>query len=63
MFTVLRGSLGANFNSFISEKVTSVSGDISFDNFGIEDCNLKEELWRDVDIIVNSAATTSFDER
>ncbi|KAL8112885.1 hypothetical protein AgCh_020258 [Apium graveolens] len=29
----------------------------------VEDLTILEEMWRDVDIVVNIAATTNFDER
>lgn len=63
MFKVLRESRGANVNSYLLEKVIPISGDISFENLGIRDSNLTEELFEEIDIIVNSAATTNFDER
>ncbi|CAL5436261.1 unnamed protein product [Camellia sinensis] len=63
LFRVLREKLGANLNSFIAEKVTPVPGDITLENLGVKDSNLVEEMWREVDIVVNLAATTNFDER
>ncbi|GAB4859763.1 hypothetical protein Ancab_011241 [Ancistrocladus abbreviatus] len=63
LFKVLKQKMGANFNSFISEKVTVVAGDITCENLGIKDPNLKEEMLRDTDVIVNLAATVNFDER
>ncbi|XP_074331505.1 alcohol-forming fatty acyl-CoA reductase-like isoform X3 [Apium graveolens] len=30
---------------------------------GVKDLTILEEIWRDVDIVVNIAATTNFDER
>ncbi|KAF5937632.1 hypothetical protein HYC85_025138 [Camellia sinensis] len=63
LYRVLREKLGANWNSFISEKVTSVPGDITLENLGVKDSNLVEEMWREVNIVVNVAATTNFDDR
>ncbi|XP_059627502.1 fatty acyl-CoA reductase 3-like [Cornus florida] len=64
LFRVLKEKLGANLNSFISGKVIPVAGDITCEkNLGVEDINLVEEMWREVDIVVNLAATTNFDER
>ena len=63
LFKVLKEKWGANFNSFISEKITVIPGDISCQDLGLKDSNLEEELWREVDVVVNSAATTNFDER
>ncbi|GAB4859755.1 hypothetical protein Ancab_011233 [Ancistrocladus abbreviatus] len=63
LFKVLKQKMGANFSSFISEKVTVVAGDITYENLGIKDPNLKEEMLRDIDVIVNLAAIVNFDER
>ncbi|KAF5193384.1 Fatty acyl-coa reductase [Thalictrum thalictroides] len=63
LFRVLKEKYGTNFNSFISNKVTPVVGDISCENLGVKDSDLKEQLWKEVDIIVNIAATVNFDER
>lgn len=63
MFRVLKEKLGENFNPFISEKVTLVPGDITFENLGVNDPNLVEEMRKEVDIVVNLAATTNFDDR
>lgn len=40
-----------------------VAGDITHENMGVEDSTILEEMWRQVDIVVNIAATTNFDER
>lgn len=63
MFKLLKENHGAKFNSFISEKVTMVPGDISQENFNLKDSNLLQELYNKTDVIVNLAATTNFDER
>ncbi|XP_057479965.1 fatty acyl-CoA reductase 3-like isoform X1 [Actinidia eriantha] len=63
LFRVLREKLGANLNSLVSEKITPVAGDITCENLGVKDSNLVEEMWKGVDIVVNLAATTKFDER
>ncbi|KAM3741403.1 hypothetical protein ACB098_08G174500 [Castanea mollissima] len=63
IFRVLRNNLGANLESFIFERVTPISGDICDENFGIKDSILIEEMWKEIDIVLNSAATTKFDER
>ena len=55
--------MGSNFNSFISEKIKVVPGDITCEDLGIKDSNIKEEILKEVDVIVNLAATTNFDER
>lgn len=63
LFKVLKRTRGANFNSFISEKTTLVPGDITCEDLGLEDPNLVEEMMRELDVVVNLAATTNFDER
>ncbi|WCJ21208.1 Fatty acyl-CoA reductase 1 [Euphorbia peplus] len=63
LFKVLREKYGRNFDSFISEKVRVVAGDIRFEDLGIKDSFLKDELFREVDYLVNSAASTHFNER
>ncbi|KAK1288874.1 hypothetical protein QJS10_CPB19g00363 [Acorus calamus] len=63
LFRVLKEKHGKGFDSFIAEKVSLVAGDISCVNLGIEETNLVETMWKEVNIIVNSAATTNFYER
>ncbi|KAK4492257.1 hypothetical protein RD792_003060 [Penstemon davidsonii] len=65
LFRVLREESGGadELTSFVSTKVIPVLGDVSLENLGILDLDLRDEMCRQVDIIVNSAATTKFDER
>ncbi|KAI7756529.1 hypothetical protein M8C21_013358, partial [Ambrosia artemisiifolia] len=63
LFKVLKEKYGTNLQSFLSEKVIPVAGDITFENLGVKDSNLIQEMWRDIDVVVNVAATTNFDER
>ncbi|KAJ8551986.1 hypothetical protein K7X08_028429 [Anisodus acutangulus] len=63
LFKVLREKCGANFTTFVWQRTKIVPGDISCENLGVNDSNLLEEMWREVDIVVNLAATTNFDER
>ncbi|KAG6763072.1 hypothetical protein POTOM_033604 [Populus tomentosa] len=63
LFRVLREKHGAGLHSFISEKVTPVPGDISHEDLGVKDSSLKDEMWREIDVMLNFAATTNFDER
>ncbi|KAJ0020866.1 hypothetical protein Pint_31043 [Pistacia integerrima] len=63
LFNVLRDKLGANFKSFVLEKVAAVVGDVSEVNLGVKDSKLMEEMYKEIDLVVNSAATTDFDER
>jgi fatty acyl-CoA reductase len=46
----------------MNRKLTAVSGTISADGLGISN-DMTKEISRTVDVIVNSAATTTFDER
>ncbi|KAI3895439.1 hypothetical protein MKX03_016205 [Papaver bracteatum] len=64
VFRVLRTTHGDEFNSFISQKVTPIAGNMSLENFGLsEDSVLLKRLFKEVDIVANSAATTKFNER
>ncbi|VVB04670.1 unnamed protein product [Arabis nemorensis] len=64
LFKELRENLGDEIlNTLLSEKVVPVAGDISLDNFGVKDSNLREHMKNEIDIVVNVAATTNFDER
>ncbi|KAK9153724.1 hypothetical protein Sjap_001204 [Stephania japonica] len=65
VFKVLKEKYGPKsaFNSFISNKLVAVAGDISLENLCVEDTNLRDLLFKEVDIIINTAATTKFDER
>ncbi|KZV48119.1 fatty acyl-CoA reductase 3 [Dorcoceras hygrometricum] len=62
LFRVLREGMGDDWSSLV-EKVIPVPGDISVDNLGILDSVLRHNMLQEIDIIVNSAATTTFDER
>ncbi|MFS8011593.1 putative alcohol-forming fatty acyl-CoA reductase [Helianthus anomalus] len=63
LFNVLKEKHGANLQSFLSEKVTPVAGDITYENLGVKEPSLIEEMWGNIDVVVNVAATTNFDER
>ncbi|XP_077235828.1 alcohol-forming fatty acyl-CoA reductase-like isoform X2 [Tasmannia lanceolata] len=63
VFRLLREKYGEGFYAFIWDKVTPVSGDIAYENLGIKDISLKEEMWREISVILNVAATTNFAER
>ncbi|KAI5004029.1 hypothetical protein ZWY2020_031272 [Hordeum vulgare] len=62
IFHVLKETHGARFNNFIEEKICPLVGDIIYENFGLDNAQLGE-LSKDIDIIVNGAATTNFIER
>ncbi|KAF5744862.1 fatty acyl-CoA reductase 3-like [Tripterygium wilfordii] len=64
LFRIVRERWGTeNFDTFLNEKVIAVVGDVSSNNLGINDSNLREEMWREIDFIISSAATTRFIER
>ncbi|KAF9593415.1 hypothetical protein IFM89_022694 [Coptis chinensis] len=63
LFKLLKEKHGAKFDSFISNKVTPVVGDISCKDLGVQNSDLKKKMFNEIDIIVNIAATTNFDER
>jgi len=63
LFRVLRDQWGKDFDSFISKKIVVISGDVSLHNFGMEDEQLKIKMIEEINIVMNFAATTKFDER
>ncbi|CAA0810677.1 Fatty acyl-CoA reductase 3 [Striga hermonthica] len=63
LFRVLKEKFGDNLNNFIWEKIRVVAGDIRCENLGVKDSDLLEEMWEQVYIVFNLAATTNFDER
>lgn len=63
LFGVLKDQRGENFTSFISAKIIIVPGDVTCENLGINDLNLSHEIFTEVDVVINLAATTKFDER
>ncbi|CAK9150535.1 unnamed protein product [Ilex paraguariensis] len=63
LFRVLKERWGGNLYTLLSQKATLVPGDITCNNLGVKDSDLLEEMWREVDVVVNLAATTNFDER
>ncbi|XP_011005177.1 PREDICTED: alcohol-forming fatty acyl-CoA reductase-like [Populus euphratica] len=63
LFDVLREQHGASLYSFVYEKLTPVPGDISCVDLGIRDSLLKDQIWNEIDTVINFAATTNFDER
>ncbi|KAI3791816.1 hypothetical protein L2E82_05679 [Cichorium intybus] len=63
LFKVLKEKYDTNLQKFLAEKVIPVAGDITCENLGVKDSSLREEMWRDVDVVVNAAASTNFHER
>ncbi|KAH7688826.1 fatty acyl-CoA reductase protein [Dioscorea alata] len=63
VFKVLRKEYGESFSSYFWSKVYPLAGDVSLEHLGIKDDDLRETLWAEVDVIINSAATTNFNQR
>ncbi|XP_042426111.1 probable fatty acyl-CoA reductase 4 [Zingiber officinale] len=63
LFKALKEKHGDGFQSFARSKLWPVAGDIVHENLGIQDSNLVNKLFKEVQIIVNVAATTNFCER
>ncbi|CAI0402457.1 unnamed protein product [Linum tenue] len=62
LFKTLRQTYGKSFQTFMLSKLVPVVGDVCESNLGLEQ-ELADLIADDVDIIVNSAANTTFDER
>lgn len=62
LFKCLQEIYGKDYHSFVSRKLVPVVGDVREANIGIAP-ELADEIAEQVDIIVNSAANTTFDER
>ena len=63
LFRVLRDQWGENFDSFISRKVVVIPGDVSLHNLGLKDEELKIKMLEEINVIVNLAGTSKFEER
>ncbi|RLN38816.1 hypothetical protein C2845_PM01G04160 [Panicum miliaceum] len=62
LFRCLQEIHGSDYSSFIARKLVPVVGDVREANIGIAP-ELADEIAGQVDIIINSAANTTFDER
>lgn len=62
LFKCLKQTHGQSYKSFMLSKLVPVLGNICETNLGIDPI-LADEIANEVDIIVNSAANTTFDER
>ncbi len=62
VFDRIRQREGDKYLEYMSSKVTAVQGDVGQDGLGFGP-KVAEDLCGCVEIIVNSAATTAFDER
>eukprot|EP01025_Chloroclados_australasicus_P021148 TRINITY_DN2219_c0_g1_i1.p2 TRINITY_DN2219_c0_g1~~TRINITY_DN2219_c0_g1_i1.p2 ORF type:complete len:623 (-),score=75.53 TRINITY_DN2219_c0_g1_i1:650-2518(-) len=61
-FNRIREQKGEQFQEFMLSKLTAVQGDLSAPLMGMDESTV-QMLQRDIEIAVNSAATTTFDER
>jgi hypothetical protein len=62
LFKCLQEIHGEGYDSFIATKLVPVVGDVREANVGIAP-DLADEIADQVDVIINSAANTTFDER
>ncbi|KAL6858738.1 hypothetical protein ACP4OV_017740 [Aristida adscensionis] len=62
LFGLLREKHGNGFQQFVDEKIVAVAGDIVYHNLGLE-APVLNQLSKEIDVIVNIAATTNFYER
>lgn len=62
IFDRLREKYGEEYSEFMSKKLVAVEGNLCQDKLGIDEATA-EGLKGCIDVIVNSAATTTFDER
>ncbi|MEK7732251.1 MAG: fatty acyl-CoA reductase, partial [Planctomycetota bacterium] len=62
VFDRLRASLGERFTRLCDEKIHVIGGDLTKERMGI-DVAAYDELTRRITLVVNSAATVTFDER
>ncbi|KAH0467193.1 hypothetical protein IEQ34_004431 [Dendrobium chrysotoxum] len=62
LFRPLQQIHGNKYQTFMMKKLVPVMGNVREANMGIE-ASLAEEISKEVDVIVNSAANTTFDER
>ncbi|OAY80869.1 Fatty acyl-CoA reductase 2, partial [Ananas comosus] len=62
LFRCLQEIHGKNYQSFMLRKLIPVVGDVRVGNIGIKP-EIAEEISEEVDVIINSAANTTFDER
>ncbi|KAK8697737.1 hypothetical protein V6N13_113875 [Hibiscus sabdariffa] len=63
LFRNLKEKHGKSFTSFISDKISVIPGDISRQDLGVQDSGMIQQISKDVEVVLNLAATTNFDER
>ncbi|KAL5223360.1 hypothetical protein ABZP36_028073 [Zizania latifolia] len=59
LFCLVKEKHGKGFDQFIDDKVVALAGDIIYEDLGLEPIVLAE-LAKELDVIVNGAATTNF---
>jgi long-chain acyl-CoA synthetase len=62
IFTTLRRRYQDRFEDFIAQKVVVLEGDLSFERLGLDEVTFDAVAF-ETDVIINSAAVVSFDER
>jgi long-chain acyl-CoA synthetase len=62
IFTTLRRRYQDRFEEFIAQKVVVLEGDLSFERLGLDEMTFDAVAF-ETDVIINSAAVVSFDER
>ncbi|XP_066326790.1 fatty acyl-CoA reductase 1-like [Miscanthus floridulus] len=62
LFSLLRDNYGEGFDLFIQEKLVPLAGDITNEGLGLEPPTF-DDLAKEMDVIVNIAATTNFYQR
>ncbi|MCS7265170.1 MAG: AMP-binding protein [Armatimonadetes bacterium] len=62
IFTALRRRYQDRFDDFIAEKVTVLEGDLSLNRLGLDEATF-DAVAAETDVIINSAAVVSFDEK
>ncbi|KAH9723822.1 putative fatty acyl-CoA reductase 4 [Citrus sinensis] len=63
LYFLIRAGDDKSAKQCMFREVAAVPGDILYEDLGIKDSNLKEEIYRQIDLVVNVAAITKFDER
>uniref|UniRef100_A0A7N0U4N3 Fatty acyl-CoA reductase n=1 Tax=Kalanchoe fedtschenkoi TaxID=63787 RepID=A0A7N0U4N3_KALFE len=64
LFVLVKEKWGSDLSTLITGRVAiPVAGDISCEDLGVKEDQLKNEMWNEVDVVVNMAATINFDER
>lgn len=62
LFNTLRETHGASYQSFMLSKLVPVTGNICDSDIGLQ-ADSAEDIAKEVDVIINSAANTTFNER